>query len=390
MSTVDFENTHIAFEAKSNLELKRAQLLFQSLGFKTIVQIGPQFVKAALRWRLPVKPIIRATLFNQFCAGESVQDSKKTISRLARYGIGSILDYAAEGIESESSYDSSCEEIYRTISEASANENIPYSVFKPTALARFELMEKQSRKEALNPEEKKEWKRVRSRWLKLCKASSSKKVRLMIDAEESWIQPCIDELCLEMMRKYNQERAFIFTTAQMYLHDRLDYIKELYSTAEKQNFKVGIKLVRGAYMEKERKRASLMGYPSPIQKTKEDTDQDFDLACKFIIEKLDRFELCAGTHNEHSNKSLAELIKKSRLSNDNKKVYFAQLYGMSDNLTYNLAKAGYNTAKYLPYGEISIVLPYLFRRMEENSSIKGQASRELALIEKEIERRAKH
>jgi proline dehydrogenase len=384
----DFDNTQIAFHSRSTAELRKAWLLFQSFAYPTLISVGPKLVNLALSLRLPVTPIIKATIFEQFCGGQTLEACDPTIRRLAKDGIRSIPDFSVEGLGTEAAFEETVEEVSRVIAKAKDDPSILFAVFKVTGLARFGLLEKASTKAKLTADEKAELKRVEERVYRLCREARDAGRRLLIDAEESWIQPIIDDLVVAMMREFNQQDVVVYNTFQMYRHDRLAYIRELIEVSAEQGYKVGIKLVRGAYMEKERARATAQHHASPIQKDKAATDRDFNKAVELAIENIDRVALFAGSHNEESNRLLAELIDRKGLRRDDPRVEFSQLLGMSDNLTYNLADAGYKVSKYLPYGPIRAVFPYLVRRAEENSSIKGQAGRELQLIDRELKRRS--
>jgi proline dehydrogenase len=388
-SELDFNDTAIAFKSKSDLDLRKAQFLFKAFASPVLSKTGPKLVEWALGLRLPVTPLIKATVFEQFCGGESIEDCDSLVEQLDSFHVGSILDFSVEGREREEDFDKTRDEVLKTIANAVGKKNIPYAVFKVTGLARLGLLAKASAKqEKLTRSEVVELDDVKKRIHALCKAASASDIRIMIDAEETWIHGIINDIVLTMMREFNRSKAIVFTTLQMYCVDSLAHLYKLFSLAEKEGFFLGVKLVRGAYLEKERQRAIDLGYPSPIQPTKEACDHDYDAALKFCLDHIDRISLCAGSHNENSCGLLTQLIEKKGLSRTDQRVVFSQLLGMSDHLTYNLAHHGYNVSKYVPYGPVSLVLPYLFRRAEENSSIRGQTGRELQLIEKEIKRRA--
>jgi proline dehydrogenase len=353
----------------------------------TFVNIGKSLTTFAINTHLPIKGLIKATIFKQFCGGETIEECDRAITELAKFRIGTILDYSVEGKESEADFDNCKTETIETIQKAKTNFNIPFCVFKVTGLARFGLLEKVSAKENLTADEQKEYGKVQLRVSAICKAAYDAGVPIFIDAEESWIQEAIDTLANQMMVLYNTEKAIVYNTYQLYRKDRLSYLRHSYEKAKENNYFLGAKLVRGAYMEKERARAIEKNYPSPIQDTKENTDRDYDAAVEFCLEHIDRIAICAGTHNENSSMKLAELMKQKNIPADNKNIYFSQLLGMSDHISYNLANAGYNVAKYVPYGPVREVLPYLIRRAQENTSVKGQTGRELSLIIKEKERR---
>ncbi|MCB0735027.1 MAG: proline dehydrogenase family protein [Flavobacteriales bacterium] len=388
MSSLSFDNTEIAFQHKTDRDLRKARWLFSMFNYKWMIKWGPSLSVLALKLRIPVKGLIRSTIFNQFCGGESIAECKETASNLYQSGVGAILDYSVEGADDEAGYDANYHELKRTIETAIGRDEFPFAVFKMTGIARFNLLEKVHRKDELTASEQSEWERVKNRFIGLCEHAATHGVRLFIDAEDSWIQDPIDLLAMEMMKKFNQKEVLIFNTLQMYRKDRLDFLKSNLEYAAEHQFKLGFKLVRGAYMEKERERAAEFNYPSPIQDTKEDTDRDYDAAVALCFEHRDRVAVCVGSHNEKSNRLLAELIGKSSEEAADERFWFAQLYGMSDNISFNLANAGYNVAKYLPYGPIKAVMPYLGRRAQENSSVSGQVGREMSLILKELNRRS--
>ncbi|MFM2201840.1 MAG: hypothetical protein RL040_1040 [Bacteroidota bacterium] len=382
-----FDNTEIAFGSKSNAELKRAYWLFKLIGNPALVVAGRVFTNIALALRIPIGWALRGNIFKQFCGGENIGQCRNAVDSLGKFNIGTILDYSVEGKESEADLENTKAEIMLTVQEAARNQAIPFSVFKVTGIARFSLLEKVNAAQSLSEMEKLEWERVQARVDAICAHAAKYDVPIFIDAEDSWIQDAIDALANDMMAKYNTERAIVYNTIQLYRHDRLQFLKQSHELARNRNFFLGVKLVRGAYMEKERARAAEMGYADPIQPNKEASDRDFDLAVTYCVENIDRISVCAGTHNEKSSLHLARVIDERKLARNDKRIFFAQLYGMSDHISYNLANAGYNVAKYLPYGPIREVIPYLIRRAQENTSVKGQTGRELSLIQKEMQRR---
>jgi len=385
---VDFNNTKNAFAYKSNLQLKKAQNIFKLMKNKSVVALGSWATKFALKIKLPINYLIRKTIFEQFCGGENVVDSAKRIKDLEKYNVGTILDYSSEGKDCEDAFDKTVFEIIKTIDKAKENKSVPFSVFKVTGLARMSVLEAANKSEDnLKHEDKKKLSRIKTRINDICKYAYENNVPIFIDAEDSWIQGTIDRIAENMMLLYNKKETIVFTTLQFYRWDRLDYLKELHKKSISQNYKLGIKLVRGAYMEKERNRAVALNYIDPIQKTKENTDNDFNLALEYCVENINDISICAGTHNEESSMLLIDLMHKYNIPKNDSRVYFSQLLGMSDHISFNLSKANYNIAKYVPYGPIKEVMPYLIRRAEENSSVSSQSSRELSLIEEEIKRR---
>ncbi len=385
---ISFDNTQIAFSGMSNADLNRAYWLFKVININFLVKVGPPITNAAIKIGLPIAPLIRATIFKQFCGGESITDCAKTIQHLHKYKIGTILDYSVEGESTEQAFDATCEETIATIKRAQNDSAIPFSVFKVTGLARFGLLEKLDAQQTLTESEVKEFERVKERVRKICQTAYDLNVRIFIDAEESWIQKTIDQLAMDMMRLFNREKVIVYNTFQFYRHDSLEIMKNFDATLKAEGVMMGVKLVRGAYMEKERKRAEELNYPSPIQPDKASSDRDYDLGLLYCIENINRVAICAGTHNEKSSKYLVDLMSKHGIAANDERIYFSQLLGMSDNLSYNLADAGFNVAKYVPYGPVKSVLPYLFRRAQENTAIAGQMGRELSLILKEKARRA--
>ncbi len=384
---LNFDNTSIAFSSKSNWDLRKAKWIFTSFNSNLLVKIGSDIMLKALKIKLPVKGLIKNTVFAQFCGGETINDSISSVDNLAKYGIGSILDYSVEGEKNEKGFDKGAEEIIRTIKKAKDQENIPFSVFKTSGIASVKLLEKMQAGQELNEKEKNSQIRLKQRFERICRFAYDMQVPLMIDAEETWIQKIVDEMVLEMMRKFNRERCIIHITYQMYRKKSLEELMHLEETARKEGFFAGAKLVRGAYMEKEAERAEEKGYENPINPSKALTDKMYDDGLRFCVEKRDIMTVCAGTHNEKSSLLLAQLMDENNIEHKDKRFWFAQLYGMSDHISFNLANAGYNVAKYLPYGPIDKVMPYLVRRAQENKSVSGQSSRELSLIVSEIKRR---
>lgn len=386
-NTISFDNLEVAFASKSNNALKKMYLLFATLNNNTLVKVGSALTKFALKIHLPIKGIIRSTVYEQFCGGETIEDSEPTIQELAQFNIGTILDYSVEGATTEKGFESTANEIIKTIEKAAISKHIPFSVFKVTGIASTPLLEKVQSKAKLTDAEVKAFQGIRERVDRICGKAYEHSVRIFVDGEESWIQDVIDDLVYEMMEKYNKEQVIVYNTYQMYRHEMLGKLRNAHQLATMKQFYLGAKLVRGAYMEKERERAEKMGYPDPINLTKEATDKDYNDALKFCLNSKARVALCSGSHNEYSNYYLTVLMEKHSVKRNDPNVFFAQLYGMSDNISFNLAKEGYNVAKYVPYGPIVHVMPYLFRRAEENTSVAGQSSREFTLVKREMDRR---
>jgi proline dehydrogenase len=385
--SLSFDNTEVAFRSRSNADLNRSYLLFSLISNPSWVKTGKWLTETALKLHLPIKGIIRKTIYKQFVGGENIQDCKATIAQLGKYGVGTILDYSVEGKESDEDFERTTAETIATVERGAGDANIPFCVFKVTGLAPFALLETMSAEKPLQAQEEHAWKKVQDRVNRICAHAASLKVPVFIDAEESWIQDAIDQLALDMMRKYNRERCIVYNTYQLYRYDRLDFLSLNIRQAKEESFFMGAKLVRGAYMEKERARAEKMGYTSPINPNKESTDKMFNDALRLCVQHISVVSFCAGTHNEKSSMLLAELMKENNIAPQDKRVYFSQLLGMSDHISFNLAGSGFHVAKYVPYGPVKEVMPYLFRRAQENTSVKGQTGRELSLIIKERKRR---
>lgn len=384
---LDFSNTAVAFAGKSNQELRKSFWMFKMMNANWLVELLSRLAPIAIKLHLPINWAVKATVYDQFCGGESIPGCEKTIAELAEFKIGTILDYSVEGMDSEAALDACQAEIIRTIDKAQGDARIPFSVFKTTGVVRFELLEKINAGKKLTDKESAEWQRAKARVHAIAEAAHRAKQPLFIDAEESWIQDAIDQLVTDLMVEFNREAPIIYNTIQLYRHDRLAYMQAAYAQAQADNYWYAVKLVRGAYMEKERERAAAKGYPSPIQPNKAASDRDYDAALRFCVENIDHMAVCSGSHNEASNRLLSELMAEHDLPANHPRIWYAQLKGMSDHLSFNLAHAGYNVSKYVPYGPVKSVLPYLIRRAHENTSIAGQMSRELTLLSRERQRR---
>lgn len=393
---VSFENTENAFAYKTDKELKLARFLFSSMGFQWVVDAGVRLTPFAMKTGLPVRGLIRRTIFKQFVGGETLQETGVVAGMLKKFGVDVILDYGVEGKEGEAHFEQITGEFINVINYAASRANIPFISIKVTGFARFKLLERLHEAPRLrsgihdNEAEIDEWKRVKERMYRICRVAAEKNIGVLVDAEESWIQDPVDRLTMEMMEMFNREKPVVYNTIQLYRQDRLDFLKLSYRIAQQQKFKLGLKLVRGAYMEKERARAAAKGARSPIQPDKQSTDADFNAAVAFCIERLDDIGCIIATHNEKSNLLAVELMEKNRFSFQHPHLHFSQLYGMSDHITFNLAKAGFSVSKYLPFGPLTDVIPYLMRRAQENSSVSGGTGRELSLIKKELKRRKKN
>ncbi len=382
-----FDNTETAFQLKSDSELERAYFLFKMIANEPLVRIGTAATKFALNLHLPVEGLIRSTVFDHFCGGVNEKDCMPVVDNLFEVGVSSVLDYSVEGKEGNDQLDNTLNKILELTDFAETKPAMPFSVFKPTGLGRFELYRKVTEKEALTSEEKDEWERLLNRFDKASKAAYDANITLLIDSEETWMQDAADNLCELMMIKYNKERAVVYNTLQCYRWDRLDYLKEEHKKAKAAGYKLGFKIVRGAYLEKENERAKEKGYKTPMHNSKDATDDCFNEIMRYMLENINDIEIFVGTHNEESNYLAMEMMNEMGISVNDPRVWFGQLYGMSDHITFNLATKGYNVAKYLPFGPVKDVMPYLIRRAEENTSVAGQTSRELSLLKKEKKRR---
>ncbi|MBV7268160.1 proline dehydrogenase family protein [Winogradskyella luteola] len=382
-----FEDTGTAFALKSDSELERAYFLFKMISSQPLVRIGTAATNFALKANLPVEGLIRSTVFDHFCGGVSEEDCLHVIDKLYTKGVSSVLDYSVEGKETKDQFDNALKKILKIIRFCDEREAMPIVVFKPTGFGRFYLYQKKTEGIEFTQEEQEEWDRIVGRFDAVCKLAKEKDVEVLIDGEESWMQDAADDLVEDMMRRYNKDKTIVYNTLQTYRWDRLDYLKKLHQRANNGGFKIGMKIVRGAYMEKERERAEDKGYPSPICENKKATDDNFNNTLKYILENLSDISVFIGTHNEESCYLAMELMEKFNVNKKDNNVWFGQLYGMSDHISYNLAAAGYNVAKYIPFGPVKDVMPYLIRRAEENTSVAGQTNRELSLLKSEKRRR---
>lgn len=385
---LDFNNTEIAFSAKSEGELKNAYLLFNTIKYPGLVKFAKWATLIALKIHFPLAWAVKPTLYKQFVGGETLQDCEKAINHLKEFNVMSTLDFSAEGEQTPEGIQATFDETIRSIDYAKENKNLAYAVFKPSTITTDELLAKASERHSeLTIEEVKAFREFKERFMALCQRAYENDVRILVDAEDYCFQDAIDKLTDDAMRKFNKKRAIVFATLQMYRHDRMAYLQKIYEDAIEKDYIPGIKFVRGAYMEEERARAAAMGYPDPICKDKQATDENYDAGVRFVVDHIDRFEMFMGTHNEESNYKLAKLIEEKGLKKNDPRIFFAQLLGMSDNISFNLAHEGYNVTKYVPYAKVNDVLPYLIRRAEENTSVAGQTGRELRMLKAEMERR---
>jgi proline dehydrogenase len=390
---ISFDNTEIAFAYKTNKDLKRAKWLFETMHYNWLVSMGVRFTPFLMKTGLPIDGLVRRTIFKQFVGGETLPETAVVADMLSKYNVKVILDYGVEGKEGEASFEEATQQFIRVIRHVASKNNVPFISIKVTGIARFGLLQRLDEAPRLrsgihdHEHESDEWDKVRERMFRICEVAEELNIGVLVDAEESWIQDPIDRLTMEMMEEFNKEKAIVFNTIQLYRHDRLDFLKMSHRIAKQQNFILGIKLVRGAYMEKERTRANQKGYVSPIQADKVSTDHDYNQALRFCIENIDSISTIVATHNEESNLIAVEIMKEKGLPLNHAHLHFSQLFGMSDNITFNLAQAGASVSKYLPFGPIRDVIPYLMRRAQENSSVSGQTGRELRLIKKELLRR---
>ncbi len=397
---ISFDNTEFAFAYKSDKELRMAKFLFASMAIGWLVNLGTRLTPLAMKVRLPINGLIRDTIFKQFVGGETLNETAEVAHKLEKYKVQVILDYGVEGKEGEASFEQATDAFIHVVEYASTQQNIPFISVKLTGFARFSLLEKldafadksigylgKINLDVLTEEEIHEWQKVEARMIRICEAASKGNVGVLIDAEETWIQDPVDALTMQMMELFNKTKAVVYNTIQLYRHDRLQFLKNSFEQSKEKSFILGVKLVRGAYMEKERRRARTMNYQSPIQPDKESTDKDYNTAVEFCIHHLDELFAIVASHNEHSNLYTTQLLKQKNYPLTHSHIHFSQLYGMSDNITFNLAGAGCSVSKYLPFGPIKDVIPYLMRRAQENSSVSGQTGRELGLIKNEIKRR---
>lgn len=384
---LDFNDTKTAFVLKTDAQLRKAYWLFKLVASKSLVGLGKKASSLAIKLGLPIRTVVKETVYDQFVGGETIEECEPILQKLHQHKVYALLDYAVEGKESDVDFDRTKDKIVRTIKYAVERDAVPFAVFKVTGVARFSILEKYTAGQPFSEFESRAWTRAKNRIEEICYTAAKFGLSVMIDAEETWIQGAIDEVTQSMMERFNREKAIVFNTLQMYRTDRLEYLQEALARAEEKNYHLGVKLVRGAYMEKERERAREQKYPSPIQPDKAASDRNFDQGVAFCLAHLDRISLVAGSHNEQSAHHLAALIEEKGLAKDDPRIWFSQLYGMSDNLSFNLARVGYNVVKYLPFGPVNETLPYLIRRAEENSSAGGQTSRELGLIQQELKRR---
>lgn len=382
-----FDNTTIAFQSLSNFELRRAYYLFKFFNYNILVQFGSAATLRALKLGLPIKPFIKKTIFEHFCAGETIEQAKAVIDNLEEYKVHAVLDYGVEAKATEEEFDTTKNHLIEKIKYAETEPYLNIVSSKLTGLFNFELLEKVSANIPLVNGEQNAYERGKKRISDIASVAEKANIKIFIDAEESWIQNAIDEIVTELMEQHNKKQPIIYNTIQLYRHDRLQFLKDAYVKAKEKNYQLAVKLVRGAYMEKERERAAALEYEDPIQPDKNATDKDFDLALSFCMEHAGEIALCCASHNVESTIFLKELIKDCNLPNDHPSISFAQLYGMSDHLTFNLANEGFCAMKYLIYGPVKDVIPYLVRRAQENNSIDGQWSREFSLVKKEMKRR---
>jgi proline dehydrogenase len=384
---INFNDTKTAFALKSDAQLRKASWLFRLVASKSLVGLGKKAAGLAMKLRLPIREVVKQTVYDQFVGGETIDECEEIIKKMLEHNVYSLLDYSIEGKETDADFDRTKDKIVQTIKYGASHEGVPFAVFKPTGVARFAILEKYSAGKPLSEFESRAWSRAKNRIEEICYTAYKFGLKVMIDAEETWIQKAIDDVTREMMERFNQEETVIYNTLQMYRRDRLEYLQESLEMARQKGYHLGVKFVRGAYMEKERQRARELGYPDPINPTKEASDKMYNEGLRFAIDHVNEIGFVAGSHNEQSSQLLAQLMDEKGLDRNDRRIWFSQLYGMSDNLSFNLAEAGYNVVKYLPFGPVAETLPYLIRRAEENSAAGGQTSRELNLIEKELHRR---
>ncbi len=382
-----FDNTQIAFASKTDADLKKTYILFKLMSSSFLTKIGTRFILFCLKIGAPIKGLIHKTMFNYFCVGTTLEEAKTAVLKLRKSNISSVLNYSVEGVNSELGFNQCLTEILRTMDASSSEEGIPFAVFKPTGYGDITLFEKVSAKKKLTHEEKQAWNNVKERFHKSCQKAAEQNLKILIDAEESWIQPALDSLLEEMMVTYNKTEIVVFATIQMYLSERFPYLISLIEKSKKEKFQIGVKLVRGAYIKKETLRANQLKLPNPVCPSKEITDNNFDKGVELLFKNLNHAAVFIGSHNEASTLKAISLMKQMNIPKNHPHVFFSHLFGMSDNMSYNLSNSGYNVIKYLPFGPLKKVIPYLIRRADENSSVANQTSRELELIRTEIKRR---
>jgi len=390
MNKIDFEDTRTAFSIKSNRDLRRAYILFKLISYPILVKIGNPIIQVCSALRIPIGWIVRPTAFKHFVGGETLSACQPAVEKLKKANVHSILDYSVEGKETDKAIEAALQETLKAVKHAGDNPDIPFAVFKPTAFGNNRALEVLSGASVPDKEAIEEGEKFRSRIDRLCKTAFDHDVPIMIDAEDSFYQNFIDQVVMDMMRQYNYKKTIVFNTYQMYRHDRIGVLEADIKAAREEHFYLGAKFVRGAYMERERERARKLRYEDPIQPDRESTDRDYNLALKISMDNLDVVSIFNGTHNEYSSMYLTELMHERNVKPGDNRIWFSQLYGMSEHISFNLASAGFNVAKYVPYGPVRFVLPYLMRRVEENTSVKGQTGRELSLIRKERQRRKHH
>lgn len=386
---IDLQNIEKAFQYKSKSDLKKSYWLFKMINYPTLVKIGKWKLNFAIKIGFPIKWFVKPTVFKQFCGGETIEECQNTINSLGKYNVKTILDYSKEGAENETSFEETKNEIIKTIDKAKTEKNIAFAVFKMTGIAEFNILEKASKTTDLQNEDLLKYQKTKHRTQAICEKAYQENIPVFIDAEETWIQTAIDNIAYEMILKFNQKKAIVYNTLQLYRNDRIEYLKNTINKAKQDNIKLGFKLVRGAYMEKERERAIKLNYPSPINNTKAETDSIYNEAIKICIENSDIMSICIATHNEESTLYAIEMMKKFNIKTTDERIHFAQLLGMSDHISFNLSNEGFNVSKYVPYGPVKDVMPYLIRRAQENTSVAGQTGRELSLISNELKRRKK-
>lgn len=386
-NTSFLDNTQVAFASLSDKELRTSFHLFKLIDNPFLTKMGIGLLNTAMKLNIPVEWAVKPLIFNHFCGGVSEQDCIPVIEKLGKSGVSSVLDYAVEGDSDEAGYEATYNKTMQTLDFIKTHRNVAFGVFKPTGFGAMDIYQKLSENKPLNSEEQTQWENIKRRFRNVCQKAHQFDIPVLIDAEESWIQPAVDALIEELMKEFNQQKAIVYNTLQMYRHDRMAYFKQLLTKAEEQNFYIGVKIVRGAYMEKENKRAKEMGYLSPICPTKQATDDNYNEAIRFVGKHTNRIAIFAGTHNQESVLLLTQIMEQKNIPHNIPTIFFGQLYGMSDHLSYNLANKKYNVAKYLPFGPVKKTVPYLIRRAQENTSVKGQSGRELTLISQEMKRR---
>lgn len=380
-----------AFSHYSISQLRRTKVLFKILQNPLVSWFSGFVPHIPILLRLPfVKSLIKHYIFSHFCGGEDWKEVHQSALKLQKQNILSSLDYSVECKQTEQDYETTKKVLLNVLEEAKNLSHIPFCVLKITGLGRFALLEKIHNGQTLSDNEKAEWQRVQSRFDSICEKAVDCNTKLLVDAEESWIQKPIDNIVKRAMKRHNQNEPMIYNTYQLYLKAKYEQLKTDWEKAKEKGYILGSKLVRGAYMEKETKRAVKMHLPNPIQPSKAKCDQDFNDSLKFCLKHIDDFGIYIGTHNIESTQKARQLMQEYGIAKSDERVFFSQLLGMREILSYELAQQDYLVSKYTPFGKIAEVIPYLLRRIQENSSVKDQLNDEIKVITRELENQKLH